>query len=414
MGRRPFFYGWVVVGVAALITCVGMGALFSLGVFLKPIEESTGWSRTGISTIALLNWLCMGVGSFLWGALSDRYGTRPVAVAGGALLGLGLVASSQAQVLWHLHLTFGALVGLAVGAFYAPLTATATRWFTASRGLAVALVSAGIGFGVLVMAPLARWLVELAGWRAAMLVLGDLAWLVVIPAALTLREHPDEVGQVALGAPGPGAPAPPARDFASREVARSGQFWAIGLTHFACCAAHSGPIFHMVTHAIDQGVAAMTAATVLSTSGLASVAGRIATGLLADRWGAKRVLVAGLTLQATVILLYLGAREATTFYALALVFGAAYGGVMPLYALLTREYFGERVMGTAYGGVFLISTLGMGLGSFAGGWVFDTFGSYAWMFLGAGVMGGAAGFLATMFRPPRRAPIHRASPEPVL
>jgi MFS family permease len=148
----------------------------------------------------------------------------------------------------------------------------------------------------------------------------------------------------------------------------------------------------------------MAAATVLSTSGLASVAGRIATGLLADRWGARRVLVAGLTLQATVIFLYLGAREVVTFYALALVFGAAYGGVMPLYALLTREYFGERVMGTAYGGVFLISTLGMGLGSVAGGWVFDVFGSYAGMFLGAGAMGGVAALLATTFRPPRPAP----------
>jgi MFS family permease len=404
MGRRPFFYGWVVVGVAALITCMGMGALFSLGVFLKPIAEATGWSRTGISTVALLNWLFMGVGSFVWGALSDRYGTRPVAVAGGALLGLGLVASSQVRALWQLHLTFGALVGLAVGAFYAPLTATATRWFTARRGLAVALVSAGIGFGVLVTAPLARWLVELGGWRIAMLALGDLAWLVIIPAALFLREHPSDVGQSALGSPRPGQPASPAPAFSARQVARSGQFWAIGLTHFACCAAHSGPIFHMVTHAMDQGVAAMAAATVLSTSGLASVAGRIATGLLADRWGAKRVLVAGLTLQATVIFLYLGAREVVTFYALALVFGAAYGGVMPLYALLTREYFGERVMGTAYGGVFLISTLGMGLGSVAGGWVFDVFGSYAGMFLGAGAMGGVAALLATTFRPPRPAP----------
>ncbi len=397
MGQRPIFYGWVVLAAAALIVCMGMGALFSLGVFLKPIEESMGWSRTGISAIALLNWIAMGVGSLGWGALSDRVGTRTVVLAGGFLLGLGLVLASQAGALWQLQLAFGGLVGLAVGAFYAPLTATATRWFTANRGLAVALVSSGIGFGVLIVSPLARWLTTLGGWRTAMLVIGDLTWLVVIPVALLLRDGPGDVGQQARGGRRPAGE----RDFSAGEVARSPQFWAIATTHFACCAAHSGPIFHMVTHAIDQGVAAMAAATVLGLSGLASVGGRVLCGVLADRFGAKRTLVAGLGLQAAVIVLYLGAHGAGAFYGLAGVFGLAYGGVMPLYALLTREYFGERVMGTAYGAVFLISTLGMGLGSFAGGLIHDALGSYAWLYLGSAMIGAAGGLLALTFRPPR-------------
>ncbi|HSF06920.1 MAG TPA: MFS transporter [Methylomirabilota bacterium] len=400
MGQARFSYGWVVVGAAASITCVGMGALFSLGIFLKPIEETMGWSRTGISVIALLNWIFMGVGSFLWGALSDRYGGRVVALAGGALLGLGLVLSSQVVALWQLQITFGVMVGLAVGAFYAPLTATATRWFTANRGLAVALVSAGIGLGVLIISPLARWITSVADWRIAMLVLGDLAWLIIIPAALLIREHPVGVRAGRLDS----KRVPAERDFSAAEVIRAPQFWVIALTHFACCAAHSGPIFHMVTHAIDQGVTAMTAATVLSMSGLASIVGRIGTGMLADRFGAKPTLVAGLALQAVMVYLYLFARDASTFYSLALVFGVAYGGVMPLYALLTREYFGEKVMGTAYGGVFLVSTLGMGLGSFAGGWLFDHLGSYAWLFISSAAIGIMAGLLALAFRPPQPIP----------
>jgi MFS family permease len=387
----------VVVGAAALITCVGMGALFSLGIFLKPIEEAMGWSRTGISVIALLNWIFMGVGSFLWGALSDRYGGRVVALAGGALLGLGLVLSSQVVALWQLQMTFGVMVGLAVGAFYAPLTATATRWFTANRGLAVALVSAGIGLGVLIVSPLARWITSVADWRIAMLVLGDLAWLTIIPAALLIREHPAGTREAGLAR----TAVPAERDFSAAEVARAPQFWIIALTHFACCAAHSGPIFHMVTHAIDQGVTAMTAATVLSMSGLASVVGRIGTGMLADRFGAKHTLVAGLALQAVIVYLYLFAQSTATFYGLALVFGVAYGGVMPLYALLTREYFGEKVMGTAYGGVFLVSTLGMGLGSFAGGWLYDNLGSYAWLFISSAGIGVMAWLLAMTSRAPR-------------
>jgi MFS family permease len=399
MGQRRLFYGWVVLAVSAVITCLGMGALFSLGVFLKPIEDSTGWTRSAISLVALFNWLAMGLGSFVWGTISDRVGTRLVAGLGGFLLGLGLVVSSQATSLWQLQLWFGLVVGFAVGAFYAPLTATATKWFTANRGLAVAIVSAGIGLGILTIAPLARWLTTLFDWRMAMLILGDLCWLVIVPLALLIRNAPADMGARALGAvmetPGP--------DLTTADVLRAPQFWAIGLTHFACCAAHSGPIFHMVTHAIDQGLATMVAATVLGVSGLSSIVGRIGCGILADRFGAKRTLIAGLGLQALLVFSYMWARDASSFYALGVVFGVAYGGVMPLYAIVTREYFGEKVMGSAYGAVFLVSTIGMGLGSFAGGAIYDRLGSYLWLYLGSGSIGVAAIVLALTFRPPRHA-----------
>jgi MFS family permease len=391
------FYGWVVLAVSAVIICLGMGALSSLGVFLTPIEQSMGWSRSAISTVALLNWLAMGMGSFVWGMLSDRLGTRVVAGAGGFLLGLGLVLSSQVTALWQLQASFGFLVGFAVGAFYAPLTATATKWFTANRGLAVSIVSAGIGLGILIVAPLARWLTTLLDWRMAVLILGDLCWLVIIPLALLIRNAPADIGTLALGGTTESASD---RDYTTADVLRSPQFWAIGLTHFACCAAHSGPIFHMVTHAIDQGLTAMVAATVLGVSGFASVVGRIGCGMLADRVGAKRTLVVGLGLQAALVFSYLFARDTPSFYGLAVVFGVAYGGVMPLYAIVTREFFGERIMGSAYGAVFLISTLGMGLGSFAGGTLYDRFGSYLWLFVGSGGIGLAAILLALSLRRP--------------
>jgi MFS family permease len=392
MGQRSVSYGWVVVAASATIICIGMGSLFSLGVFLVPIERTMGWSRGAISTVALLNWIAMGVGSFFWGTLSDRIGGRGVALAGGFLLGLGLVLSSQVQALWQFYVTFGLLVGFSVGAFYAPLTSSATKWFTARRGLAVALVSSGIGLGILLISPLARALTSAWDWRIAMLVLGDIAWVVIIPTALLIRDDPDQV--VASGAVDPGP------EYSSGQVLRAPQFWAIALTHFACCAAHSGPIFHMVTHATDQGVPAMVAATVLGVSGLSSIAGRIGGGLIADRFGVKRTLIAGLMLQAAIIAAYLLARETWSFYALAMIFGTAYGGVMPLYALVTREYFGEKVMGTAYGAVFLISSLGMGIGSLAGGVIYDRLGAYAWLYLGSALVAFMAIVLAFTFRRP--------------
>jgi MFS family permease len=134
------FYGWVIVGAGLVITCLGLGTMMSLSIFLQPISTATGWSRTAISTAALLNFLCMGPASFLWGALSDRFGTRSVVLAGGALLGMGLVGASQATTIGQFQLLFGVLIGVAAGSFYAPLTATATHWFTRHRRLAVALV----------------------------------------------------------------------------------------------------------------------------------------------------------------------------------------------------------------------------------------------------------------------------------
>jgi MFS family permease len=396
MSQRGLFYGWVVLFAAATVVAMGQGSLFSLGVFLKPLEDSMHWSRSSVSVTALINWMAMGVGSFFWGAVSDRLGSRFVTIAGGLLLGLGMVLSSQATTLWHLHVTFGFCVGFAAGAFLTPLSATATKWFTSNRGLAVGIVSAGGGAGMLLLSPLSRWVTSAYDWRVAMIVLGDLAWLVVIPVALLIKNAPADMGAVALG----GA-ATRQRDFSTREVLRAPQFWAIALTHFACCAAHAGPIFHMVTHAIDQGVTAMAAATVLGVSGLSSMGGRIACGMIADRLGAKPTLLVGLALQAVMVFSYLFTRDTLSFYAAAVLFGISYGGVMPLYALVTREYFGEKVMGSAYGAVFLISTLGMGLGSWAGGFIHDAFGTYAWLFISSAAIGLMAMVLALTFRAPR-------------
>ena len=397
------FYGWVIVGAGVVITCIGLGTIFALGVFLQPMSDAMGWSRTGISTAALLNFLCMGAGSFLWGALSDRFGTRAVVLCGGLLLGIGLIAASQADSLLQFQIAFGAIGGLAAGSFYAPLTATATRWFTRHRSLAVALVTAGTGIGSMTVAPLARWLITSYDWRTAMLVIGALAWVVIVPVAFLVRNPPI--------ASSPGAATQgDDRGFTVAQALRTPQFAAIALTFFACCAAHSGPIFHMVSYAIDCGVGAMTATVVFGTAGLAALCGRVAFGLVGDRFGAKRTMLVGLTIQAVAIYLYVLVRAPAGFYALSLVFGLAYGGVMPLYAILVREYFGARIMGTVFGAVAMASTLGMAIGPWAGGWLFDRFGSYSWLYIASFGVGLGAIAVASTFRSPR--PLLAGPPAP--
>lgn len=391
-------YGWVVVAAGMLISCVAMGSCLSLGVFLQPMSEDTGWSRTGVSSAGTLVFLAMGASAFGWGWLNDRWGTRPVVLSGVVLLGIGLIAASRATTLAGFELVFGLLVGAAGGSVYAPLMTIASAWFDRQRNLAVSLVSAGMGMSPLVMAPLVRWLISAYDWRTAMLTVGIGAIVVLIPAALLIRKPPP-----AIPAPGmpdhPLHPRPAAPPMTAAQAFRTSAFVALALTHFACCAAHSGPIFHMVTYAMVCGIAPMAAVSVYSVAGLSGLGGRLLLGIASDKLGAKPVLVAGLAVQAMAVGTYYFVSQLGEFYALAVVFALAYGGVMPLYATLVREYFGIRIMGTVFGAVSAAASFGMALGPVAGGWVFDTFNGYGWLYIGSFGIGLGAMAVALTFKP---------------
>lgn len=383
-------YGWVVVAVGALMGCIGMGSMFSLAVFLDPIATATGWSRVGVSASMTIAFLAMGVGAFGWGWVSDRHGPRLVGIAGGLLLGTGLVLASRATSLLGFQLTYGIFLGLAVGAFFAPMMATASAWFDRHRALAVSLVSAGLGMAPVVVAPFAQWLLSRQDWRSAQLVIGLVAWAILLPAALLLR-RPPAMALAAAAAPSAG------QGLTARQALGTRQFVVLAATFFACCLAHSGPIFHVVSYAMVCGLSSMAAVSVYSLQGLAGLGGRLLLGLLADRHGAKPVLIGGLLLQALAIAAFLPARSLGEFYAVAAVFGLAYGGVMPLYAALARDYFGPRIMGTVFGAATMVSCLGMAMGPAVGGWIFDRFGGYAGMHLSSLVVGLGAVAIAVAF-----------------
>jgi MFS family permease len=155
----------------------------------------------------------------------------------------------------------------------------------------------------------------------------------------------------------------------------------------------------MVSYAILCGVSPMAAVSVYSVEGLAGLGGRLLLGVLADRFGVKLILIAGLLVQAFAIGGYLFVDELREFYVLALIFGTAYGGVMPLYAVLAREYFGQRILGTVFGAATMLSSMGMAFGPLAGGWLFDAFDGYAWLFIGSFVVGLGAVAVALTFPP---------------
>jgi MFS family permease len=386
-------YRWVIVGAGALMTCVAIGSMFSLAVYLEPMSAETGWSRAGISGAMTLDFLTMGIAGFGWGAASDRFGPRIVVLTGALLLGLALVLSSRATSLLEFQLTYGILVGVSAGAFFAPMIAAVTLWFEDHRSLAVSLVSAGTGVAPMTISPFARWLISTYDWRTAMITIGIVPWALLIPAALVVRRPP--VASTG-GAPGLNAAADGA-GLSATQALRTPQFVVLALTFFFCCAAHSGPIFHMVSYAIGCGVPAMAAVSIYSLEGLSGLGGRLLLGVLADRFGAKQVLIAGLLVQAFAIGTYLFVNRLGEFYTLSVVFGIAYGGVMPLYAVLAREYFGQHIMGTVFGAATMTSSIGMAFGPWAGGWIFDNFNSYAWLYIGSFGIGLGAAAVAFAF-----------------
>ena len=390
---------WIIVAAGGALGCVAIGGLFSLPVFLRPIAQDTGWSTTGISTAMTFAFLALALGSIGWGALSDRVGPRIVVLAGAVLLTIGLALASLATSLTAFQLLFGVVVGLGAAAIFAPLMACVTGWFETRRSLAVSLVSAGMGMAPMTMSPLAAWLVQGHDWRTALQIIAALVAVVMLPLALLVR-RPPALAQAATAA-ATGATQQPALSVG--QAMRSAPFLILVATSFLSCATHSGPIFHTVSYAVTCGIPLMAAVSIYSLEGLAGMGGRVVFGLLGDRFGAARVLVLALLALAVVVLGYVAARELGSFYAVAALFGFTYAGVMPLFAVIARENFPLRMMGTVIGGTTMASSLGMALGPVLGGLIYDTLSSYAWLFVGAFALGIGAFLSALAFtRLPRR------------
>jgi MFS family permease len=390
-------YRWVIVAAGGVLGCVAIGSMFSLPVFLQLIARDTGWSVTGVSSAMTIGFLAMALTSMAWGTLSDRLGPLPVVLTGSIVLAASLALASRASSLLWFQIMFGLMIGGSAAAIFAPMMACVTGWFDTHRSLAVSLVSAGMGMAPVIMSPLAAWLISHHDWRTSMQVLAVIVAAIMIPVSLLVRRPPAlEAGHAAVA--GDGAP-----DMSLAQAVRSPQFIILLATNFLCCATHSGPIIHTVSYAVTCGIPMMAAVTIYSVEGLAGMGGRIAFGLLGDRFGAKRVLVSGLLAQAFGALGYVFVRELAAFYAVAAIFGFIYAGTMPLYSVLMRENFPLRIMGTMIGGTAMAGSLGMATGPLAGGLIYDTFASYAWLYIGSWAVGLGAFLIALTFRPFSRA-----------
>ena len=302
IGARVF-YGWVNLVAAALMVASGVGVVQAFAVFIAPLEQAFGWSRSDLSIAYAINFGIFGGSSVVMGALADRFGARRVAMVGGSVYAVGLGLAAWTNSLWFLYLSFGVVAGSGVGALMGPLAYLTAKWFDRRKGLAMGLVLSGTGIGVTLAPPLARALMTWGDWRTAFLGLAAVVLAVVLAMGTLLCDTPEQLGQFPDGVPYPpgdgrgGGPG-----WTSATAIRTPMCWLLLGTFFFCCAAHSGPSLHVVAHASGRGMSAAAATGVLTTFGGFSVAGRVGLGILADWVGGKRCLIASLMLQAAAAL----------------------------------------------------------------------------------------------------------------
>ena len=387
-----FFYGWVIVGASCVLMSVSYGSGLTLAVFLKPLTAEFGWSR-GVTSLAYsFNMLLAGCFAPLMGYLSDRIGVRKVALFGAGLVGLGLALTSQIHSPWHLYLFQGLLMGgWGYGALAAPLAANVNRWFTRRAGLATGIIYSGSAIGVMLFPPLSRYFINLFGWRTAYLYLGLAASILVIPAALLLRPHVDRAEGDMAPEPAHHTFAPSVRHATAIETLSTTappSIWWLRAAMFCCCVCMSVPLVHIVSHATDIGIPKLAAAGILGVTGAFAFPGRIGMGFLADRIGGRRSLLLCSGIQTSMVLGFLLSHDLLTFYIVAALFGIGYGGIIPQYPILCREFYGTKALGRLFGSVTLFGTSGMATGGYLGGFMFDQSGSYTLPLMVAFIFGG--------------------------
>ncbi len=376
---------WLVIAASFIVLALSTGLMFSFGIFVKPLGSAFDWSRSSVSAGYSIFMIVGSMSAILMGRLSDRYGARKVVILGTVLNVLALGFASVMQNLWQFYLLIGVMMGLGRSAYSISTIAYVQRAFTHNRGLATGLAGSGSGLGVLLIAPLAGYLISTQGWRSAYAALAVVTLFLVIPAVIYLRplRQKDLDGQPAPSNPEKRretAPLPEASK-SMGEIVKRRPFWAVMGSHSCDCLCHSVIIVHLVPFAIESGIPQIQAATLIAAMGPGALAGRIGGGILADRVGGKWALFTSLLLQTLPIPLLLLSPTLPMLYVIAVFVGLGMGGHGTMYPFVTREFYGPRRVGLLFGTFAMGGSLGMATGGFMGGLLYDLSGDYTFSFL---------------------------------
>jgi sugar phosphate permease len=396
-----FRYGWVVLGIAALVVVIGAGTRAAPGALLLGIQADTGWSTGEIALAGAAGLLLLGLAGPASGMLIDRFGVRRVAVVSLLLTAGGMGGSAFARELWQLVALFGFVAGFGAGLVTSSLgPVVANRWFVRGRGMVVGVFGASSSAGQLIFFPALTSISVVAGWREAALAMAAILVAVAVPAAILLREKPGDVGERPRGATD-ASPAEPVRSEPGilRRALHVPAFWFLAGTFFVCGATSNGLVGqHFIAHAADHGFTPVAASGALALMGAFNFVGTIASGWLTDRVDPRRLLLCYYVFRG-VSLLYLPAiHDSLDIVGFAVLFGLDYIATVPPTVMLVADTFGRRNVGVIYGWVYFAHMLGAAIAAEAAGLVRDAAGSYSTAFVAAGWLAVAAGFAALAIR----------------
>lgn len=385
------FYGYIIAIASFSIFLVVFGMRFTYGVFFTPVANEMGWSHAATSLAYSISMFMEGTFNIILGGVNDKYGPRVVITLSGILIAIGYCLIPLAGSVWQFYLFYGGLIGIGTGGMFVPLVSTIARWFRVRRSLMTGIVLSGVGFGMLIMAPLANRFIEIFNWRTTFLIMGILILVVVTLAAQFLRRDPSTMG---LASYGDTADAnnrkDPAEGLSLKQAFRTYQLWFVMFMLFFYGYNLLSISIHIVPDAIKLGISATVAASILATLGGLQILGRIGMGAAADYIGNKRVFILAFII-CVISLIFLTFNTATwAFFLFAIVFGVAQGGIASTQSPLVASLFGLKSHGLIFGVCGFFFTLGGALGPYITGYIFDVTGSYHLAFMicvGIGVLG---------------------------
>lgn len=365
-------YAWTRLWMALALTTIGGSGMYSMAVVLPPLQAEFAIARGGASLPFTFTMIGFGLGGVLMGRLSDRFGVIVPVLVGSVCLGLGFITASFSQNLLQFTAIHGLLIGIGTSGSFVPLVADITLWFTRRRGIAVAIVMSGNYLAGTVWPPLMQHFIDTSGWRATYIGTGVFCFIAMPLLALALRRKPPAIAELTAS---------------EAARAQAGRALPLGfspaslqallcVSGIACCVAMSMPQVHMVAYCADLGFPAARGAEMLALMMAFGIVSRLASGWIADRIGGLGTLLLGAVLQATALALFLPFDGLVALYVVSALFGLFQGGIVPSYPLIVREYFSPREAGARTGTVIMATLVGMALGGWIPGWIFDMTGSY--------------------------------------
>jgi MFS family permease len=366
---------WLRLSVAVLLSTIGGVGMWSIMVALPAVQAEFGVSRADATLPFTMVMVGFAGGGVVMGRLADRFGVAVPLGLGALMMSAGYVATGWASTLWQVALAHGLLIGLGCSASFGPLMADISHWFVRRRGIAVALAAVGNYLAGTFWPPVVQHFITTSGWRATHIGIGLFCVVTMLPLVLAMR------GRIEDNHSDPASDSSVAQRQAEIPFSPATLQVLLCIAGVACCVAMAMPQVHIVAYCGDLGYGVARGAEMLSLMLASGVISRIASGFIADRIGGVRTLLLGSVLQGTALFLYLWFDGLVSLYVISALFGLFQGGIVPSYAIIVREYFPPREAGTRLGLVLMATLLGMALGGWMSGLIFDFTGSYRAAFL---------------------------------